>query len=50
MAAYQINENASLQINVNNLFDEKLYDASHVGLFANVQAGRNVMVKLNYNF
>ena len=50
MATYQINDQASLQVNINNLFDEKLYDASHVGLFANVQAGRNVTAKLNYRF
>lgn len=50
MAAYQINEQASVQLNVNNLFDEELYDASHVGLFANVQAGRSALLKLNYRF
>lgn len=50
MASYKINDKADLQLNVNNLFDEKLYDASHVGLFANVQAGRNAMLKLNYRF
>ena len=50
MAAYKISENADLQLNINNIFDEKLYDASHVGLFANVQAGRNAMLKLNYRF
>lgn len=50
MAAFKIDERANLQMNVNNIFDEKLYDASHVGLFANVQAGRSVMLKLNYDF
>ena len=50
MAAYQINDQARLQMNVNNLFDENLYDASHVGLFANVQAGRSVTLKLDYSF
>lgn len=50
MSSYQFNEKASLQLNVNNVFDEKLYDASHVGLFANVQPGRNATVKFNYKF
>ncbi|MDO5640943.1 MAG: TonB-dependent siderophore receptor [Paracoccus sp. (in: a-proteobacteria)] len=50
MAAYQINDQARLQMNINNLFDENLYDASHVGLFANVQAGRSVTLKLDYSF
>lgn len=50
MTAYQFNDKAGIQLNVNNVFDEKLYDASHVGLFANVQAGRNATVKFNYKF
>lgn len=50
MAAYKVNDKASLQLNVNNVFDEKLYDASHVGLFANTGPGRNATLKLNYRF
>lgn len=50
MAAYKVNDNATLQLNVNNVFDEKLYDASHVGLFANTGPGRNATLKLNYKF
>ncbi|SEO41826.1 catecholate siderophore receptor [Paracoccus alcaliphilus] len=50
MAAYKISDRANVQVNINNLFDEDLYDASHVGLFANVQAGRSVTAKLNYRF
>lgn len=50
MAAYQLNDKASVQLNVNNLFDEVIYDASHVGLFANVQAGRSALLKFNYEF
>ncbi len=50
MATYKINDQADLQLNVNNIFDENLYDASHVGIFANVQAGRNAMLKLRYRF
>lgn len=50
MAAYKINEAAELQVNVNNVFDERLYDASHVGIFANRAPGRSVTAKLNYRF
>ncbi|MDK8871068.1 TonB-dependent receptor [Paracoccus sp. SSJ] len=50
MAAYKINETAELQVNVNNAFDERLYDASHVGIFANRAPGRSVTAKLNYRF
>ncbi len=50
MAAYAINDSAKLQVNVNNLFDERLYDASHVGLFANRAPGRTITAKLDYRF
>lgn len=50
MASYRINDRAGLQLNINNLFDAKLYDASHVGLFANVQAGRSATLKLDLRF
>lgn len=50
MTSYKINDAASLQLNVNNVFDKRLYDASHVGLFANVQAGRSITAKLDYRF
>ncbi|MDR5651873.1 TonB-dependent receptor [Ruixingdingia sedimenti] len=49
-AAYEINEKADLQLNVTNLFDERLYDASHVGLFANRAPGRAATLKVNYRF
>lgn len=50
MTSYAFNEHTSLQLNVNNVFDEKLYDASHVGLFANTGPGRNATLKLNVKF
>ena len=50
MAAYKITESAEIQFNVNNVLDERLYDASHVGIFANRAPGRNVTAKLNYRF
>lgn len=50
MAAYQVADNAELQFNVNNVLDERLYDASHVGIFANRAPGRSITAKLNYRF
>lgn len=50
MAAFDLADNAALQINVNNIFDERLYDASHVGLFANRAPGRSISAKLDYRF
>ena len=50
MASFQLAQNTSLQVNVNNLFDERLYDASHVGLFANRAPGRSITAKLDYRF
>lgn len=50
MAAYRVNENFDLQLNVNNLFDEKIYDSSHVGIFANLAPGRSVLLKGSARF
>jgi len=50
MASFHVAQNTSLQINVNNIFDERLYDASHVGLFANRAPGRSITAKLDYRF
>ncbi|WP_112311867.1 TonB-dependent receptor [Pseudogemmobacter bohemicus] len=50
MVSYEVAENTLLQVNVNNLFDERLYDASHVGLFANRAPGRSVTAKIDYRF
>jgi len=50
MFAYELTENAVLQVNVNNLLDERLYDASHVGIFANRAPGRAIVAKIDYRF
>lgn len=50
MIGYQINRNFELQLNVNNITDTRVYDASHVGLFANVGQGRSYMFNANYSF
>ncbi|MDD2869553.1 TonB-dependent siderophore receptor [Neomegalonema sp.] len=42
MASYEFNDNFTLRLNANNVFDEKIYDGSHVGLFANMAPGRLV--------
>jgi len=50
MASYRINENVGLRLNVLNLTDETIYDASHVGLFANVAPGRTALLTLDLKF
>lgn len=50
MARYEVNRHFSLQFNVNNISNTEIYDASHVGLFANVGAGRSYMLTGNFRF
>lgn len=50
MASYALNDKTSLQLNVQNLFDERYYDSSHVGSFATLQPGRSVTARLNMRF
>lgn len=50
MVGYQMTRNFELQLNVNNITDTRVYDASHVGLFANVGPGRSYMLNANYSF
>ncbi|HEY9281066.1 MAG TPA: TonB-dependent siderophore receptor [Eoetvoesiella sp.] len=50
MARYDFNKNFSLQLNANNLSNNELYDASHVGLFANVGPGRSYMLTATYRY
>ncbi|WP_334151282.1 TonB-dependent receptor [Hyphomicrobium sp.] len=50
MAAYQLSDNINLQLNVNNIFDETYYDASHVGLFALVAPGRSGLLRADVKF
>ncbi|WP_406819558.1 TonB-dependent siderophore receptor [Pseudomonas sp. KnCO4] len=49
MARYQINDNLSATVNVNNLFDEKYY-AGMAGSYAHYGAPRNTMLNLRYDF
>ena len=50
MARYDFSQRLALQLNVNNIANKPLYDASHVGLFASVAPGRSVFLKLDYRF
>ncbi|WP_024890939.1 TonB-dependent receptor [Luteimonas huabeiensis] len=50
MARYDVTRDFSLQLNVNNISDEEMYDASHVGLFAVVSPGRSWMLTATYRF
>ena len=50
MVRYEVNKRLSVQLNVNNITDKPLYDASHVGLFATVAPGRSVMLNATYRF
>ncbi|SHI32236.1 TonB-dependent receptor [Pollutimonas bauzanensis] len=50
MARYEFNKSFALQLNVNNISDNELYDASHVGIFANVAAGRSYMLTATYRY
>lgn len=50
MVAYRVNKNLDLQFNVLNLTDETIYDASHVGVFANVAPGRSAELAANFRF
>lgn len=50
MARYEFNRQLSLQLNVNNISNARVYDASHVGVFANVGPGRSYMLTGTYRF
>lgn len=50
MVRYDISKQLSLQLNANNLSNERVYDASHVGIFANVGPGRSFMLTGTYRY
>lgn len=47
---YRVNDNLDLRINVQNLTNKLYYDASHVGLFANVAPGRSALLTANLRY
>ena len=50
MLRYQVNKQFSVQFNVNNIGNKAVYDASHVGIFANMGPGRSYMLNATYRF
>lgn len=50
MLGFKVNDNLDLQLNLLNLTDETIYDASHVGLFATVAPGRSAELTANFRF
>lgn len=50
MARYQVSKQFSVQFNVNNISNTEIYDASHVGIFSNVGAGRSYMLTGTYRY
>lgn len=49
-ASYQIMPEFEVQLNINNLTNERVYDASHVGVFSTVAPGRSFGLKGSYRF
>ncbi|MCX5591120.1 TonB-dependent receptor [Alcaligenes endophyticus] len=50
MISYDVTKNFNLRLNGNNLGNARVYDASHVGIFANVGPGRSYMLNATYRF
>ncbi|KGD90733.1 hypothetical protein JL37_22645 [Achromobacter sp. RTa] len=50
MASYRFNRDFGLQLNLNNLTDETIYEASHVGLFSYVAHGRSAMLTATFRY
>ncbi|HEY0276266.1 MAG TPA: TonB-dependent siderophore receptor, partial [Paenirhodobacter sp.] len=50
MASYKVNDDTSVQVNINNVFDENLYNGYYAAGFVNVEPGRNVSLTLRHTF
>ena len=50
MAKYVINKNVDLQLNVQNLTDERYYDQVYSTHMAHVAAGRTALLSTNFHF
>lgn len=50
MVSYDVTKHFNLRLNANNLSNTRMYDASHVGIFANVGPGRSYMFNASYRF
>lgn len=49
-ATYEVSPKLSLRLNVLNLTDERIFDASHVGIFAVTAPGRSALLNATYHF
>lgn len=49
-ASYQVMPELEVQFNINNLTNERVYDASHVGVFSTIAPGRSFGIKGSYRF
>lgn len=47
---YKVNDNMDLRLNVQNFTNKLYYDASHVGIFANVAPGRSALLTANLRY
>ena len=47
---YKVSDNLDLRLNVQNLTNKLYYDASHVGIFANVAPGRSALLTANLHY
>ncbi|OFS88804.1 TonB-dependent receptor [Oligella sp. HMSC05A10] len=50
MVRWDVNKHVELQANVNNITDTRVYDASHVGIFANVGPGRSYTLNARFKY
>ncbi|QOL81018.1 TonB-dependent siderophore receptor [Pseudooceanicola spongiae] len=50
MVSYKFNQDTSLQLNVNNVFDKHIYGDSHVTQHVYTEPGRNFAITLKHSF
>ncbi|WP_293860731.1 TonB-dependent siderophore receptor [Sphingomonas sp. SCN 67-18] len=49
-ASYKVSDNLDLRLNIQNLTDKTIFDASHVGLFAVVAPGRSALFSASLRY
>lgn len=50
MARYNVNKNVDLQLNVNNLTDERYFTKAYASHYATEAEGRNAVLSLNFKY
>lgn len=50
MVGYRVTETVEIQLNLQNLLDETIYDSTHNGQFATVAPGRVALLTTNFRF